>query len=734
MATDEDPIGFEEPATGARLCLNMIVRNEMANLDRCLRAVADHVACWVIGDTGSSDGTPDFVRSFFNERGIPGELHAFPFLNFEQARNEALARAYDSPLEFDYLLLVDADMELVVEDARFRSGLTAPGYMLIQRAGIVYWNTRLVRRDAQARYRGVTHEYVDVPGGTQTLQGAWFIDHATGSNRVVKFERDISLLLGGLEQEPENARYWFYLAQSYRDAGRLREALDAYAKRAEMGGWIEEVFESLYAAGHIKEQLGYPDAEIIGTHLKAYDARPGRAESLHAAAHYCRNHGMHRLGYMIGKTALAIPQPSDGLFVVPWIYEYGALDEFSVNAYWAGHYEESLEACDRLLREAKFPADTRERIEKNRDFARKKIAERHLPATAPQPAIRARPAPSAAPVFLHSSWRTSSTWFWSRFRAAAGTLCYFEPFNELLATLTRDQALAWDYKWWNSGHPPGDPYCLEYLPLIRRAGGVRLFEKSIPNDWFVPLGGLQGELRSAELRYLALLLRHAARAGKMPVLGFTNSLARIAAIKSRFGGVHIFQYRDLWRQWASYLTYRRRNIPFFYESVARLVDRDDDPYLSGLRDRYLERTKASGGPDTRGAAAKRLLSLSEHETFEMFMGLHLYLYLYAGIAADMSVDVTRMARDRDYRSRTEEALRERTGVPVSLADIDETPGAPLTGFDTAAIDWARIRDHARAAAKTLGRTGDEKELTRTAGEFIDAAIGESERQNGHNRS
>ena len=30
------------------LCLNMIVKNEMANLERCLTTVADHIACWVI--------------------------------------------------------------------------------------------------------------------------------------------------------------------------------------------------------------------------------------------------------------------------------------------------------------------------------------------------------------------------------------------------------------------------------------------------------------------------------------------------------------------------------------------------------------------------------------------------------------------------------------------------------------------------------------------------------------
>ena len=184
------------------LCLNMIVKNEMANLERCLGAVADHIDCWVIGDTGSTDGTQDFIHSFFAARNIPGELHSFPFHNFEQARNAALDCAYASPLAFDYLLFDDADMELVVEDRDFRDKLDGAGLPAAAASRqSSYWNTRLVRRDAGARYRGVTHEYLDVPGGGgSNCRGSGTRTMPAASNRVDKFERDIRLLKEGLKK------------------------------------------------------------------------------------------------------------------------------------------------------------------------------------------------------------------------------------------------------------------------------------------------------------------------------------------------------------------------------------------------------------------------------------------------------------------------------------------------------------------------------------------------------
>ena len=51
----------------------MIVRNDMANLERCLASIANHIGCFVIGDCGSTDGTLEFIRAFYATRGLPGD-------------------------------------------------------------------------------------------------------------------------------------------------------------------------------------------------------------------------------------------------------------------------------------------------------------------------------------------------------------------------------------------------------------------------------------------------------------------------------------------------------------------------------------------------------------------------------------------------------------------------------------------------------------------------------------
>lgn len=352
----------------------MIVRDESAILERCLAAAAPHIDAWVIADTGSADRTPDLVRQFFADRGIPGELHRFEFRDFGQARNQALTLARGSPLAFDYLLFVDADMELVVAAPDFRDRLTAHAYSLRQQNQIAYFNTRIVRRDVDARYVGVTHEYIDTGPPPVQLHDAWFIDHACGANRIGKFERDIRLLTGALADEPDNARYVFYLAQSLRDAGHLHDARAAYTRRAAMGGWEEEVWYAHYQVARLSEALQDPPDTVDAAFLAAYRARPARVEPLLELARRRRLRSDWPQALLYARAARAAPRPDDRLFLDLGAYDWKPLDEIAISAWYAGARSEGSAAAERLVADRRYPESEHPRILQNLEWYRKPVA------------------------------------------------------------------------------------------------------------------------------------------------------------------------------------------------------------------------------------------------------------------------------------------------------------------------------------------------------------------------
>ena len=138
-------------------------------------------------------------------------------------------------------------------------------------------------------------------------------------------------------------------------------------------------FMKLLRAARRKEELGRPDDEVISAYMEATAACPTRAEALHGAARFCRNKGLYEQGYEFAAQGLAIAYPKGAPAVEDWIYEYGLLDEFAINAYWTERYAECMDACDRLLSEGKLPADKRDRVQKNKQLAIDKLEETTVP-------------------------------------------------------------------------------------------------------------------------------------------------------------------------------------------------------------------------------------------------------------------------------------------------------------------------------------------------------------------
>lgn len=224
-------------------CLVAIVKNEQNTVARMLESVKGVVSEFVIVDTGSSDSTVDVVKG---NPFVQGTVFYKEFTNFEESRNHALecARQVTS---CDYLLLLDADMELCVHDKDVLHNFSGDVMYLVQKhSSLVYSNIRVVRRTLAASYVGVTHEYLSVPLDCSVTFAAsssvFVVDHADGGCKTDKFERDRRLL----ETSDASPRNTFYLAQTYRDLGLHKEAVETYEKRTEQEGWVDEVVYSHY--------------------------------------------------------------------------------------------------------------------------------------------------------------------------------------------------------------------------------------------------------------------------------------------------------------------------------------------------------------------------------------------------------------------------------------------------------------------------------------------------------
>ncbi len=359
-----------------RICLNMIVRNEAHIIHELIASVAARIDSWVIVDTGSTDGTQEVIRRLMAERGIAGELFERPWRNFGSNRTEALELAQGRG---DYIWVMDADD--VVTGAIDFSGLTADGYSVRIRDGALYWRVQLFRNGVPWRYTGVLHEVAvcDVPHTQKRLEGNYGIESRRLGARnqdPQKYARDAAILQAEVDRNPNDMRAIFYLAQSYFDAGDFANARRWYARRAEMGGWHEEVYYSLYRVGLAIDRGGESWSAAQDAFLRAWSYRPTRAEPLYMIARHYRVAGDYRLGHLFAEQAARIPLPTnDVLFVPADVYEWRALDEQAVCGSWIGKQAEAFAIYERLLARTDIPAEDRTRITANRDLAAKNMAE-----------------------------------------------------------------------------------------------------------------------------------------------------------------------------------------------------------------------------------------------------------------------------------------------------------------------------------------------------------------------
>jgi hypothetical protein len=318
-----------------------------------------------------------------------------------------------------------------------------------------------------------------------------------------------------------------------------------------------------------------------------------------------------------------------------------------------------------------------------------------------------------APVFLHTGWRTRGTWLWSRFRALAGTTCFYEPLAEDLARLTRSAIGAVDAETWASGHPLLQrPYFAEFRPLLKTvARGVQHYDPRFAvNGFFAEPDAAMPDLRD----YIDLLLRTAHADGGQPVLKFCRSLGRIGWMQRNFPqAIHIALMRNPLAQFSSaQRQFQRLDNPYFLAMPLLLlaVHRDLPDVAAVVRHLAVALPSLPPGASVRAGLAACEAHLRHSEPPEWYRGfLAFWMAAAASIpdSVDLVIDSDLLTCAADYRSQCELDLATLTGRTVDLGDAFGGSGRDASMLAASGLSRAGLwRAHDAAQAFLAEHAGD----------------------------
>jgi glycosyltransferase involved in cell wall biosynthesis len=324
---------FPYPRAATRVILLTMIKNESRIIKRMIESAKGIADAVCVCDTGSTDNTVEVLREYFKDFQIPTRVAEGPehsWKNFGHNRTQSFREAvkYCASLGWDpettYAVVLDADMQLRPQPGFEKSELKAIGYKIIQKSGsLEYYNTRFLKIAHPWTCAGVTHEYWD-GGNTDTfgMDKIYIADIGDGGCKSDKFERDVRLLEEGLRESPNNPRYLFYLAQSYKDSKQIDKSIEFYKKRIDAGGWVEEVWYSMYMIMKLYAEKNMPaDMEYWG--LKAYEYRKERSENLLFMTRYFRDKRQYWKAWHYCTLGVVIKKPDDLLFIESDVYERG---------------------------------------------------------------------------------------------------------------------------------------------------------------------------------------------------------------------------------------------------------------------------------------------------------------------------------------------------------------------------------------------------------------------------
>ena len=315
---------------------------------------------WTILDTGSTDNTLSIINEVLVGK-KKGNLYQEPFINFRESRNRALELA---GLDCKYLLMLDDTYIIEGELRNFleitRGDQFSDSFSLyIKSDDTEYTSNRITKSDRKLRYMYKIHEVITDKNNINVcipLHKAWIFDYRCDymeKRTMDRKEYDLKMLFEMVEEEPDNPRHLYYIAQTYNLLEQYDKALEFFIKRTQHPntGFIQEKIDAYFEAARLCNfKLNKPWNQCEELYLKSYELDKSRPDSYYFIGIHYKLQGNDELAYKYMKDAFEIGYPINSQHSLKPTLSFHFLPKFLVElAYKLGDFKLGEKAAKLFL-------------------------------------------------------------------------------------------------------------------------------------------------------------------------------------------------------------------------------------------------------------------------------------------------------------------------------------------------------------------------------------------------
>jgi len=278
-------------------------------------------------DTGSTDNTLEIIEKVKQEYpDFDIDLYQEPFINFRASRNRLFdladkedegnaGFAFNIVLDDTYIL--DGDVRSFLEEVR-GDDVAESFSLYIKEVDIIYSSNRVTKPRLGLRYMYRIHEIIE--NNYNVLipkERAWI--NSLSSDYMKKRttdrkQQDLVWLFEELEENPDDPRSLYYIAETYLCMKDWNNAYEYYTIRGQFhnDGYNEEKYDALYKRAVMADL--YLDIEwekCQQMYLDAYECDPLRPESIFMIGKHYADLGINQTAYFFIKRAFEIFAPPE---------------------------------------------------------------------------------------------------------------------------------------------------------------------------------------------------------------------------------------------------------------------------------------------------------------------------------------------------------------------------------------------------------------------------------------